>query len=121
MPRRIVEDSDDEVSDDNDAPVTKRKPAPVTGKQKLSASALGKRPAVPAKQAKAKGRLKSKQLSDKELGIRGAKEVVVLSDDDDFDPDDDEDDEDDDEDDDEETSSDAVSYTHLTLPTKSTV
>ena len=106
MPRRIVEDSDDEVSDDKDAPVTKRKPAPVTGKQKLSASALGKRPAVPAKQAKAKGRLKSKQLSDKELGIRGAKEVVVLSDDDDFDPDDDEDDEDDDEDDDEETSSD---------------
>ena len=106
MPRRIVEDSDDEVSDDKDAPVTKRKPAPVTGKQKLSASALGKRPAVPAKQAKAKGRLKSKQLSDKELGIRGAKEVVVLSDDDDFDPDDDDDDEDDEEEDDEETSSD---------------
>ena len=99
MPRRIVNDSDDE--DEKDAPVTKqRKPAPVTGKQKLSASALGKRPAVPAKQANAKGqpKSKSKQLSDKELGIRGAKEVMELSDDDDFDPDDDEEDDDDDDD-----------------------
>ena len=99
MPRRIVNDSDDE--DEKDAPVTKqRKPAPVAGKQKLSASALGKRPAVPAKQANAKGqpKSKSKQLSDKELGIRGAKEVMELSDDDDFDPDDDEEDDDDDDD-----------------------
>ena len=102
MPRRIVEDSDDEDSDDRDPPA-KRKPAPRAGKQKLSASALGKRPAVPAKQAKAKGRPKSKQLSDKELGIRGTKEVVVLSDDDDFDPDDDEEDEDDEDDDDDDS------------------
>ena len=38
MPRRIVEDSDEEDSDDEGAPVTK----PVAGRRKLSASALGK-------------------------------------------------------------------------------
>ena len=99
MPRRIVEDSDEEDSDDEGAPVTK----PVAGRRKLSASALGKRPAVPAKPAK--GRPKSKQLSDKELGVRGAKEVMELSDDDDFEPDDEEDSEEDESDSEAESSS----------------
>ena len=99
MPRRIVEDSDEEDSDGEGAPVTK----PVAGRRKLSASALGKRPAVPAKPAK--GRPKSKQLSDKELGVRGAKEVMELSDDDDFEPDDSEDSEEDESDSEEESSS----------------
>ena len=102
MPRRIVEDSDEEDSDGEGAPVTK----PVAGRRKLSASALGKRPAVPAKPAK--GRPKSKQLSDKELGVRGAKEVMELSDDDDFEPDDSEDSEEDESDSEEESSSDSL-------------
>ena len=99
MPRRIVDDSDEEDSDDDGAPVTK----PVAGRRKLSASARGKRPAVPAKPAK--GRPKSKQLSDKELGVRGAKEVMELSDDDDFEPDDEEDSEEDESDSEAESSS----------------
>ena len=99
MPRRIVDDSDEDDSDDEGAPFTK----PVAGRRKLSASALGKRPAVPAKPAK--GRPKSKQLSDKELGVRGAKEVMELSDDDDFEPDDEEDSEEDESDSEAESSS----------------